>query len=118
VFFPSGSTSLSSQAQQRLRQFLQDCPYIKPLEKGTSLVVQGHTDTTGDEQANKILSMERARAVRRYLISLGVSPALVEVEGLGDSKLLAVKGDDETTHAQNRRAEVFVRKNGEIVVIW
>lgn len=39
----------------------------------TSLVIEGHTDSTGSDTTNQVLSERRAESVRSYLISQGVA---------------------------------------------
>ena len=39
------------------------------------LAVEGHTDSTGSDEVNRVLSLERAEAVRAYLIARGVAPS-------------------------------------------
>ena len=65
--------------------------------------VQGHTDSVGDRDYNRALSLRRANAVKRRLVTNRVASArLVEV-GLGeDFPLPSLAGDD----SRNRRVEI------------
>jgi outer membrane protein OmpA-like peptidoglycan-associated protein len=112
VFFTTGSSTLSPQSEEHLREFLERCRGMVKLTPETSFVVQGHTDGAGDLQINVALSLTRARAVRSYLVSLGISAASIEAKGYGDTKRLVPRDDAEP---QNRRAEVFVRQDGKII---
>ena len=68
-----------------------------------AFAVQGHTDSVGDRTYNRALSLRRANAVKRRLVTERIAEhRLVEV-GLGeDFPLPGVPGDD----ARNRRVEI------------
>ena len=72
------------------------------------VTVIGHTDTTGTAEGNYDLGLQRASAIRAWLVSSGVSEALVEVASHGEGDLL-VATPDETPEARNRRVEVTVK---------
>jgi len=69
--------------------------------------IQGYTDSTGSASHNEELSLRRAQAVREVLVSRGVKPEQMLVEGLGEAKPVA---DNATTagRAQNRRVELHI----------
>jgi outer membrane protein OmpA-like peptidoglycan-associated protein len=72
------------------------------------VTVIGHTDTTGTATANYELGLKRASAIRTWLVSSGVSAALVDVASHGEGDLLVGTPDD-TAEARNRRVEVTVK---------
>jgi peptidoglycan-associated lipoprotein len=47
----------------------------------------------------------RAKAVQRYLVLQGVSPAQLELVSYGEERAIAT-GNDESSWAQNRRVEL------------
>lgn len=68
-------------------------------------IIKGHTDSDGSEETNKILSQNRANAVKNYLINHGVSEYNLEAVGFGERQPLATN----TTSAGreiNRRVEI------------
>ena len=69
-------------------------------------IVEGHTDASGDAGYNQSLSVRRANAALRYLVSLGVRPARLVATGRGEADLLP--GVDSLA-AEQRRVE-FVRR--------
>ncbi|MBW2527055.1 MAG: OmpA family protein [Deltaproteobacteria bacterium] len=71
--------------------------------------VEGHTDATGTAWRNRWLSQARADAVRRYLISRGVSPRRVSSKGYGSSRPIA-RGTDEKARSKNRRVEFVLEQ--------
>ena len=77
------------------------------LDPGVRLWVVGHTDSTGSDATNQSLSMERAQAVRGYLVGRGVASSRIQVEGRGEREPVA-RNDTEAGRAQNRRVEVLL----------
>jgi OOP family OmpA-OmpF porin len=70
---------------------------------GSTAVVEGHTDSRGNDDYNQRLSERRAAAVRDYLVSqFGVSPSRVQSVGYGESQPIATNATD-AGRAQNRR---------------
>jgi outer membrane protein OmpA-like peptidoglycan-associated protein len=72
--------------------------------------VHGHTDNTGDPQANQQLSEDRALAVRRWLETKSRSafpPGRVQVYAHGASAPL-VSNATPAGKAQNRRVEIVL----------
>ena len=71
------------------------------------VAVMAHTDATGDPEANRTLSRDRARAVVDGLVERGIDPGRLEAEGYGDS-LPRVQAVTEADRAMNRRVELRV----------
>lgn len=66
------------------------------------VVLQGHTDERGTREYNMALGERRANSVKRFLEVQGVSPSQLQVVSYGEERL-AVRGNGEDAHAQNRR---------------
>jgi len=73
-----------------------------------TIVVEGHTDSTGPEEYNQGLSSRRANTVRDYLVEGGVAAESITAEGLGESSPVA-SNDTRDGRAQNRRVELEVK---------
>ncbi len=73
----------------------------------TTVLISGHTDSTGSESSNHILSVNRASAVQNILIASGVSNSRITVVGFGESRPI---GDNRTDYGRqvNRRVEIKV----------
>lgn len=67
----------------------------------------GHTDASGDADANTALSLARAEAVRDALEAQGIAADRIAVRGAGPSEPLADNATAEG-RAQNRRVEVIL----------
>lgn len=76
----------------------------------TTLLIEGHTDSTGDANYNQRLSENRALAVRNHLISNGVDQRRVTTIGYGESMPIA---DNNTAEGRqlNRRVELRIVPN-------
>jgi len=73
---------------------------------GWLIVVAGHTDSTGDDKSNQVLSLKRAESVRDWMRDTGDVPeSCFAVQGYGESRPVAT---NETTEgrALNRRVEI------------
>ncbi len=68
------------------------------------VVVTGHTDNVGNPDANLILSNERAKAVKQYLIGRGIAADRISIAGRGDTDPIA-SNDSEEGRTRNRRIE-------------
>lgn len=111
VTFDSGSTALKSSAHQVLRRV---ADVLKSDFAGRRIYVEGHTDSdpirrTKDKfRDNRHLSVERADAVARYLISeCGVPEPRIVVVGFGPYDPRASGGTD-AAKSRNRRVEIVV----------
>lgn len=72
-----------------------------------SVLIEGHTDSTGPAQHNDELSRQRADAVASVLIRDGVDPSRIQTRGFGSSAPLATNST-EAGRQQNRRVEIVV----------
>ena len=73
----------------------------------TVVEVAGHTDSTGSEQTNQVLSERRAQSVAAYLASHGVKSQRLITIGAGEGHPVA-SNDTEQGRAANRRVELTI----------
>lgn len=76
----------------------------------TTIVVEGHTDSTGSEAYNQGLSERRAWSVQRLLTERGVHPSRISAIGYGESRPVA-SNDNPAGRQLNRRVEIRVNPN-------
>ncbi|MGH8223483.1 MAG: OmpA family protein [Woeseiaceae bacterium] len=103
VQFATGTAALNSGAREALARFSGIVVTYPELR----FKIEGHTDSTGSEETNRVLSFERAITVRVYLIDQGVGADMIEVEGLGPDRPV----EDNATvqgRARNRRVEIVL----------
>ncbi|MCB1182861.1 OmpA family protein [bacterium] len=75
-------------------------------DPGLKLEIAGHTDATGNAEANRALSSRRAESVRRSLMAMGIAGDRLIAVGYGQDFPLADNGTAEG-RARNRRVEVI-----------
>ena len=51
--------------------------------------IEAHTDNVGSNAANIMMGLDRARAVREYLVSQGVSPDRIRISSSGEDVPIA-----------------------------
>jgi outer membrane protein OmpA-like peptidoglycan-associated protein len=104
IFFDIGKADLKPSSVGELERVL------SLLNKSQNLRVHinGHTDSNGDNAANKALSLKRAQAVVDYLIKKGISPKRLKAVGYGEERPLATNDDEEEGREINRRTEIEV----------
>ena len=81
--------------------------YIKS-HSTSHINVVGYTDTSGNPQKNQLLSLQRARSVKRLLVRYGVPSYKITAIGKGELNPIA-PNDTPYGRAQNRRIEVTVK---------
>ena len=78
--------------------------------------ISGYTDTDGDPKLNLDLSRRRATAVKRYLVSRGISAARLSDTGFGSAKPIA-SNDTPEGKARNRRIEFHPLKERSVAAL-
>ena len=71
--------------------------------------IRGHTDNTGEDKTNEILSLNRAKEVMAFLVGKGVQENQLVAVGYGEKKPIATN-DTEAGRAKNRRTEFVIKK--------
>lgn len=79
----------------------------------TNILIEGHTDNTGDDAYNQKLSENRADAVESFLVQQGIKNGRVTTKGYGESQPLD-NNDTEAGKQKNRRVEVAIYANKEM----
>lgn len=105
TLFESGKAELARGAQDRLREV---ASVLATQSPDAQIVVEGHTDSRGNDSMNLELSVKRAEAVADFLAQHGVARERVRAEGLGFSRPIANNKTAEG-RATNRRVEIVVQ---------
>lgn len=95
-------TPESESELNKLKELLRTNPNI-------SIQISGHTDSVGSAYANRVLSVQRAKAVVEYLVAQGIDPNRLNYKGYGESKPV-VDNDSPANRAKNRRVEFEITK--------
>lgn len=103
VLFTTNSAQLQSGAGTRLNKlvaFLNEYPERMVL-------IEGHTDSTGNSDYNQRLSQRRSESVKSYLVRQGIGTQRLSAAGLGEERPVATN-DSANGRQQNRRVEIII----------
>lgn len=103
VLFATGMADLKPGAMERLNKLA--AFMLKYPDR--SVVIEGHTDSTGSAALNQQLSERRADAVKAYLVSQSVPAATVATIGKGKDVPVA-DNTSASGRQQNRRVEIII----------
>lgn len=104
--FSSGSNEIDNTGSESIKGLVEKLSNYPNLR----ILVEGHTGTSGDRQANIELSQERASAVANNLIDkFGITPNRIRAVGIGPDRPLQ-RGAEESVRAwRSRLSRVEVR---------
>jgi outer membrane protein OmpA-like peptidoglycan-associated protein len=104
LYFVEGKDEFTEQSKQVVSTILAEIAQ-RPVP---DVLVIGHTDTVGSDQANDVLGQQRADIVRAALMRLGVPPDDIRALSRG-KRNLAVPTASGVAEPLNRRVEIIVR---------
>ncbi len=104
LLFAFDSATLTFEGEARLRGVADDWK----TQPERSIQIDGFTDSTGPAEYNRRLSERRARAVRDFLVGIGLDPKRLVVSGHGESDPTASNATS-AGRSQNRRTEIQIR---------
>lgn len=104
LYFVEGKDEFTDDSKQVVYQILSDIAQ-RPVP---DVLVVGHTDTVGSDQANDVLGQQRADIVRTALMRLGIPQDDIHAISRG-KRALAVPTGDGVAEPRNRRVEIVVR---------
>lgn len=113
VQFAAGSARLLPESDGLLKTIAQLLIQHPEVEH---LVVEGHTDSSGNPRSNLKLSRDRAAAVVKWLVANGISSRRLASRGFGSTTPIA-PNDTAEGRARNRRVEFRVLTPGESPVV-
>ncbi|MDO3385861.1 OmpA family protein [Gilvimarinus sp. SDUM040013] len=97
----------SERTLERVATFLKEYP-------DREVMIEGFTDSTGDDSYNLNLSERRAESVEEHLINNGVKADRIATMGYGEAHPVA-SNDNSAGRLQNRRVEIVIGNQGEAV---
>lgn len=104
VFFAYDSFSISEEGRQALSH---NAEWMK-AKPNAQLKIEGHCDERGTSAYNLVLGEKRAKAVRNYLVELGVAANHLSMVSYGKERPFC-KERAESCYAQNRRGHIVVK---------
>ncbi|MBM4132140.1 MAG: peptidoglycan-associated lipoprotein Pal [Nitrospira sp.] len=103
VYFAYDSWKLSEDGQRALSKAAE---WLK-ANGSQKLAVEGHCDERGTQAYNLVLGQKRAKAVRNYLVELGVAGNRITVVSYGKDRPFC-RESNESCYQQNRRGHLVV----------
>lgn len=103
IFFNTASYDLLPASNVELDKLVQ----LLKMNPDLRIELGGHTDDVGADAANMTLSVNRAKAVRDFVVAQGIDASRIVANGYGETKPVATN-ETEEGRAQNRRTEVTV----------
>jgi OOP family OmpA-OmpF porin len=94
--------------QPNLYPLLNEIVALLKANPGSSIVLEGHADATGEDEFNQLLSQKRTESLRKYLLSQGIDPNRVQTGSFGESRPKFLNTSPKG-RALNRRVEVYFK---------
>ena len=110
ILFDFNKSTLKPEAKSDLAKFASEMADMPE----TNFTIYGHTDNVGSAEVNKKVSTQRANNVATYLKKQGIAGDRIYAEGLSYDFPVA-SNDTEEGRAQNRRVEIYVSANEEMI---
>jgi outer membrane protein OmpA-like peptidoglycan-associated protein len=105
LYFVTGTDTLTEASKLELERMLEE---LRRREVADIMVI-GHTDRVGNEQANDELSLQRAERLKVEFVAQGIAPAeRIRAAGRGEREPIVPTGND-VDEPLNRRVEINVR---------
>lgn len=105
IYFEFDSADVSESA----RDILSKNATEMMMDRSLKIRIEGNCDERGSTEYNLALGERRAKAARKYLVTMGVKPDRLSIISYGEEKP-AVQGSDESAWAKNRRDEFVIVK--------
>lgn len=105
ALFDPGKADLKPGAAEEFKKVGDFVQNLSP----SKIIIEGHTDSDGDEKDNFKLSETRAQVVRQYLINTYsfITPGMIDARGYGEERPM-VNNDTPENKTLNRRIEIVV----------
>ncbi len=108
--FETGHSTLSKTETDSLHA------WFKTIPPNAVITVEGHTDKIGSDEANELLSKNRAEQVKSLLKAFGANSDSIEVKAFGESKPLVTNISHGDYH--NRRVTITATYPADTSTIW
>ena len=95
--------------EEKYFQELDDLKSLLVNENEIKIEIAGHTDNNGSELANQLLSENRAKSVKSYLVKNGIEESRIKCVGYGEKQPIA-NNNSKQGRKTNRRIEIRILK--------
>jgi OOP family OmpA-OmpF porin len=101
INFDTGKAELKADGQATVAEIVS----MLKASPALRLAIEGHTDSQGQAEANKLLSEQRAQSVMNALVAAGIEAQRLSAAGFGQERPVADNRSEEG-RAKNRRVEL------------
>ena len=114
LLFKVNKANLKKKSKKMLKKLAK---VLKKNPDVLKVLIEGHTDQTGSAAYNMKLSIQRAEAVKAFLVKRGISAARLEAKGFGDTQIIDERKSEKAAK-RNRRVQfkVLKMKSEEIIL--
>jgi type IX secretion system PorP/SprF family membrane protein len=89
------------------KKYINDIVLLLKENDALSIEIIGHTDNVGTRSANQLISENRAKIVKDYLIEKGINETRIKTRGMADMQPV-FDNDTEEHRSKNRRVEFLI----------
>jgi len=100
LYFDSGKTSLNNSSKEvlsKIHKVLESFPNV-------NVIVETHTDNSGDEAVNLTMTTERVNSIKSFFLESGLKEERLKVKAFGESQP-KFENNSEKDRMKNRRVE-------------
>ena len=105
IIFQLGESELQPESFTELDKLVKQLKKYQQVE----ILLEGHTDITGDAEENIQLSLDRVNSCKKYLVNKGIEGRRIETKGYGSTRPLKRSGNEKEREI-NRRVEFKIIK--------
>ncbi|MBC7407759.1 MAG: OmpA family protein [Arcicella sp.] len=105
IIFRLGESELQPESFSELDKLVRQLKKYHQIE----ILLEGHTDITGDSDENIQLSLERVNSCKKYLVNKGIEGQRIQTKGYGNERPLKRSGNEKEREI-NRRVEFKIIK--------
>ena len=105
IIFRLGESELQPESFTELDKLVKQLKKYQQIE----ILLEGHTDITGDAIENIQLSLDRVNSCKKYLVNKGIEGRRIQTKGYGSERPLKRSGNEKEREI-NRRVEFKVIK--------
>jgi outer membrane protein OmpA-like peptidoglycan-associated protein len=109
LLFDVNSSTLKAEGRQNIAQLAE----VLRKYDDTEVLVEGHTDNTGDDEYNQQLSIKRAESVANMVKQQAIKGSRITTVGYGETQPLQPNETAEG-RAQNRRVDIAIMANKKL----
>ncbi|MGH8783080.1 OmpA family protein [Paraburkholderia sp.] len=114
ALFAFGGASMKTVSDEGINELNDTIAQLKQVNKIGSIDIVGHTDRIGSAAASRRLSVQRANAIRDYLVKHGIDREIIHTRGVGASESVSHCPGGRSPAVidclkSDRRVEIFIK---------